>query len=160
MTETRNLTLMSLFCCFAAGCLTNNPGEISSVGPQQQKLMKNANAATAAPATPAMRMSDHKAWITRLLATPAVDVGLQQAAATEAQMIPIPVPGPYAAMGNAFFLKVNQQMQLAWLVNRAAGGETHGPWRLDNSDVIHILNSLQNPPTGAAMQTAAPTMSQ
>ena len=158
MIQSRHFLITSLL-CFAAGCLTNNPGEVNSVVPQQQKLSQNSPTAAASLATPAMRMSDHQAWITRLLATPALDIGVQQASATEGQMILIPVPGPYAAMGNAFYLKVNQQMQLAWLVNRAAGGETHGPWKLDNPDIVHILSSLQNPPRGA-MPAGAPVATQ
>lgn len=147
-------------CVLITGCLSNSTGEISSLGPQQQKLVQNAADSNPSQATPAMRLSDHRAWIMRLLATPAFETGIQQVSATQGQMIPIPVPPLFAAQGNAYYLKVNQQLQLAWLVNQAAGGESSGPWKLDNPDVVHILNSLRNPPTGAAVQPGPATAKQ
>lgn len=152
MTRGNSISTVLLSTLVAAGCLSNGSSETTSLGPQQQQLVKKSATAGPAAATPAMRMSDHQAWITRLIATPAFDAGIQQVSATEGQMFSIPVPPLFAAQGNAYYLKINQQLQLAWLVNRAAGGQIHGPWKLENPDVVHILNSLQNPPAGANMQ--------
>lgn len=124
------------------GCKQTQTAAETSRGPQQQSVAQQVS--------PELRLADHKAWIQRLLATPPVEQGIQQISAVAGSNTTVPIPTPPAFGG--YSLQVDKQRQLAWLLSN---GEQRGPWKLDNSDVVHILNSLQNPPAGVMMQSAA-----
>ena len=122
-----------------AGCKQTQTAANTTPTPQQQALAQQSS--------PELRMSDHKAWINRLLATPPIDQGIQQVSGVggDGMMLPIPTPPSF----NTYMLQVSQQSQLAWLVSN---GERHGPWKLDNPDVVHLLKSLHPPVTAGFQQ--------
>ena len=112
------------------GCAQTRTTAATTPEAQQQTTFQQA--------PPELRLADHKAWINRLMATPPQDQGIQQVAAVAGGMTTLPVPTP--ASFNACALQIDQQHQLAWLL---CNGEQHGPWKLDNPDVVHLLKSVQ-----------------
>lgn len=135
-----------LLVCTFIGCTQAKTADSAKLSPQQENQVQQAS--------PQLRLTDHKAWINRLLATPPVEHVQQTAAAPETTMtLPVPTPQSFASDGQAYFLQIDTQAQLAWLTtNGGIGGqllERHGPWKLDNPDVTHLVQSLRPPPPPA-----------
>ena len=136
---------LTIFACFLVAMLTV-PG-CSQPNSRRDKLTRSA--ASAPPVDPRI---DHYEWAKRLKSLPA-DEAIQQVSANpgSTSSLPIPIPHKVSVTGVRFALMVDHQSKLAWLQSQGGDsgttGATHGPWKLDQPDVAHLLHSLTNPPT-------------
>ncbi|APZ96808.1 hypothetical protein [Fuerstiella marisgermanici] len=120
--------------------------------PESRQARLSRRTATAPPVDPRI---DHYEWAKRLKSLPS-DGAIQQVSANpgSSTSIPIPIPQHIAATGVRFALTVDQQSGLAWLQSQGgdsgSSGATHGPWKLNQPDVAHLLHSLTTPPATVA----------
>ncbi len=134
---------------FGLICLAGTVSGCSQPKTRHDQLSRSASAAP-----PVDSRVDHYEWAKRLMVTP-VDEAIQQVNANPGATatMPVPVPQHVAASGIRFALMVDHQSKLAWLQSyggsSGSAGEVHGPWKLDQPDVAHLLHSLTKPPTDA-----------
>ncbi len=120
--------------------------------PESRRAQLSRSSAAAPPVDPRI---DHYEWAKRLKSLPS-DGAIQQVSANpgSSTAIPIPIPQHIAATGVRFALTVDHQSGLAWLQSQGGDsgstGATHGPWKLNQPDVAHLLHSLTSPPTTVA----------